>query len=1320
MKRILTTIVLLAISGGLILDASAGDLITEHGKLKLLDKVDCTKDVSAGKYMEKDPATVVQSPIGAYRTTTEKLHSWFAYRFDVENPNKPHILSVTYPDDAERANSFEVHDAAERHPKGAGVITGRYFRVTNTMRKQDVVFWPNKKKCVFTVTNWHRGSAAAAASFEVYEVLDGLPAVVMNLPEGLPQRQIGLYVEDASADGYWGGVNPSLEQWDVTLENLSSYLSYVGQNVYSYPITWYDGPIFPCPTTEKAGRNSGAYNNNPAGMFDIMLDKFEQRGIGLYGILYLRDTYALHNISDDPAADGIYQIWRDGKRRTHWVGKRSPSGYNLGPLYNPLHPKVQEVFFGIVDDFLANYGDKPGLSGISISQGLGWGGCPSAESLAFERLDSDYSDFTINLFEKETGIRVPGTADDPNRFEKRYQFLTGEKRSEWIKWRCEKIHEVTMKICERVWNTRPDLKVIISFSGSPVNARNRTGVVPWLGDIDWNEALLECGLDLELYKGNPRLLIEYHALLGDHSWAHTGIPDPHRDRLMRSIPEFNAPFFNGANTARSFHHNYWEALWIYDELKEGWPDAFGNSPGGPVRVITPAGNNILEPWAESLGQSEMTVMFQGGMGTSPMQGHKVEASYFAKAFRALPAVAFDDVDGLSDPVRVRQYTHDKETYFYLVNRAPFEVKVDLGLSRKAVVTDLVSGDTNRAFSGYEVALEPYMLRSFKMNKSRITGGKTRIPADEIKTLESKLAQTSKEYSELLELIKKIDEPTGLALNAPELSTWLERGQNALSAQHPVEAAMCVSFVEYGMKRLTAEPQVRQAMNKGAIVSLEWLIAGRIDDDGGKAFKREYEIEKDLVGKRAIKDEYSDAKGLKYFVAKSGKKPHAEYVGEGFIDVADLFEKYDNTLIYAVTDLVSTKKQKVKIGLGWDDWVVLWINGKEIFFDDAPSLGAFPMQQPLEVTLEKGVNQVVLKLDNTGGPGGFYFYLYDENGVWPSSVKNRAPEIVLPKTETVKVEKIEYNGWKDAVQLSNESAEMVIVPSIGRVMKFALIGGENPLWEEPTLFGKKAADLRKDNPNAWANFGGDKVWPVEQRDYPQLMGTGWPPEKAFDGGECTVEMIENGIRMTTPVSVDVEAQGIREFVLDEKLPLVRIRQEIVKTGDKPALHLIQNVTQVRPEYTALLAVGPDSYFGEGGVSPMTFPKDKLKDHLKRYGDFISIPAPTDWAGKVNTDSRRGWVCAIDEKQAFFQFFQYQPGVYYPESGCTLEVYLSPQYFELEILSQARMLRKGEKLTNEIAWALAPFPKNANSLEKKTQAAESLAEELTPWNIIKTTK
>ena len=67
-----------------------------------------------------------------------------------------------------------------------------------------------------------------------------------------------------------------------------------------------------------------------------------------------------------------------------------------------------------------------------------------------------------------------------------------------------------------------------------------------------------------------------------------------------------------------------------------------------------------------------------------------------------------------------------------------------------------------------------------------------------------------------------------------------------------------------------------------------------------------------------------------------------------------------------------------------------------------------------------------------------------------------------------VEQINYNNWPDAIRLFNETADLVIVPSIGRVMRYGYVGGENLLWENPSLGGQggAGADVEK-----WRNFGG---------------------------------------------------------------------------------------------------------------------------------------------------------------------------------------------------------------------------------------------------------
>ncbi|HEX4945248.1 MAG TPA: hypothetical protein VFZ34_01125, partial [Blastocatellia bacterium] len=82
---------------------------------------------------------------------------------------------------------------------------------------------------------------------------------------------------------------------------------------------------------------------------------------------------------------------------------------------------------------------------------------------------------------------------------------------------------------------------------------------------------------------------------------------------------------------------------------------------------------------------------------------------------------------------------------------------------------------------------------------------------------------------------------------------------------------------------------------------------------------------------------------------------------------------------------------------------------------------------------------------------------------------------------VTVKQAEYNGWKDALILSNGKVEAIIIPSIGRVMQFRFVGEEGVFWENPAVAGKPV----KPDAKEWINFGGDKPWPAPQADWPKV-------------------------------------------------------------------------------------------------------------------------------------------------------------------------------------------------------------------------------------------
>lgn len=88
-------------------------------------------------------------------------------------------------------------------------------------------------------------------------------------------------------------------------------------------------------------------------------------------------------------------------------------------IYNVLHPDVQDKYIAVLGELADTLGDTEAFAGISTRmmftwQWQGWNCLPG--------LNWGYDDWTIQEFEKSTGIDVPGEAKDPNRYGERFRF----------------------------------------------------------------------------------------------------------------------------------------------------------------------------------------------------------------------------------------------------------------------------------------------------------------------------------------------------------------------------------------------------------------------------------------------------------------------------------------------------------------------------------------------------------------------------------------------------------------------------------------------------------------------------------------------------------------------------------------------------------------------------------------------------------------------------------------------------------------------------------------------------------------------------------
>lgn len=290
---------------------------------------------------------------------------------------------------------------------------------------------------------------------------------------------------------------------------------------------------------------------------------------------------------------------------------------------------------------------------------------------------------------------------------------------------------------------------------------------------------------------------------------------------------------------------------------------------------------------------------------------------------------------------------------------------------------------------------------------------------------------------------------------------------------------------------------------------------------------------------------------------------------------------------------------------------------------------------------------------------------------------------MKKNNSIKISVINYKGWENSVEIVNDNVKMVVVPSIGRIMYFGDTEGHNVLWNNEKFLGQNIEYTEELFAQYfWANYGGDKVWCVEQDDFPKTIKRTWPPDETFDGGNFEYQLLPNGVKITSQVSKYTKTRLIREITADASSKKFKIAQTIVCEGDSSSVPAtIWNVSQALPPEKIVVDHNKASIF-DGGIKyfyDKFDPKVELFDN-KMFIDYID----TDTL-KIGMDSKR-FLAAIWKDKIFVQSFHHQKDKKYPDGGCPVEVLLFPEFTEMELLSPLKMLRKGEKLQFDIEWTL----------------------------------
>jgi putative membrane-bound dehydrogenase-like protein len=147
----------------------------------------------------------------------------------------------------------------------------------------------------------------------------------------------------------------------------------------------------------------------------------------------------------------------------------------------------------------------------------------------------------------------------------------------------------------------------------------------------------------------------------------------------------------------------------------------------------------------------------------------------------------------------------------------------------------------------------------------------------------------------------------------------------------------------------------------------WHIVGPFDNgDGDAGFERVLPPEKGID----LKASYPGKSGT---VRWQIVKPDAK----GYVDLQAFYAPNSEQIVsYLTREIESPVDQEATILLGADDCSRLWVNG-EVVHTSRDHNAAAPEQYTMKVKLKKGVNRILLKINNGAGPHGLYFTMLAE-------------------------------------------------------------------------------------------------------------------------------------------------------------------------------------------------------------------------------------------------------------------------------------------------------------------------------------------------------
>ncbi len=292
----------------------------------------------------------------------------------------------------------------------------------------------------------------------------------------------------------------------------------------------------------------------------------------------------------------------------------------------------------------------------------------------------------------------------------------------------------------------------------------------------------------------------------------------------------------------------------------------------------------------------------------------------------------------------------------------------------------------------------------------------------------------------------------------------------------------------------------------------------------------------------------------------------------------------------------------------------------------------------------------------------------------------------------KISSAKIDGWPRSVSMGNSVADISVSPEAGRIISYALSGGENLLFINRSEFGK----IPQKNSAEWINFGGIRLDLAPQSLWAKSpWEKSWPPPPIFNSEPWSLSCHDCFIEMLSVP--DLKFLGIQiaaRIGLIESSSIVRVDSTIKNLTEIPltlANWAVAQLAAISGESEVYLpAPSKTSHFPKGYCPQMGGQSDKpvISPNLS------TLPVSIIYDGferKFGFDMRE-WIAFRKSKESeicFALWGDFDAAGAYPDDNSHIELYFSEgmPYVELEMLGLMRYVEVGGSISDNFKFAAA---------------------------------